>query len=63
MPCFEYNIIDVSLDEVVATLVVEALLNGSLISGSSIFESEGHGGVAICTERSNKGCFDLVVFL
>jgi len=60
---FDDNIIDVSLDEVIAYLVAEALLNSALISGSGVFESERHSGVTIRAKGSDEGSFDLVVFL
>jgi len=42
---------------------MEALLNNALLGGSGVFESKGHGGVAIRAERSDEGSFDLVIFL
>ena len=63
MPCFDDDVVYISLDEVITNLVVEALLDGPLIGGSGVFESKEHGRVAICAEGSNEGCFDLVIFL
>jgi hypothetical protein len=37
-------------------------LNGSLISRSSVFEAERHGGITESTKRSDERCF-LFVFL
>ena len=28
-----------------------------------VLESEGHGGIAVCTKRHDERCLDLVVFL
>ena len=57
-----YYIIDVGLN-VVAYLIFKAMLDGSLICDTSIFESKGHGGVTVGAEWRNEGCFDLVLLL
>jgi len=44
-----YNIIDVSLD-ILADLVLEALLDSPLVGGAGVFWPKGHGGEAIGTE-------------
>ena len=56
------HIIDVGFD-VAADLLVEAHLDSPLIGCPSVLESEGHSGVAVCTERRDKRCLDLVFFL
>ena len=43
--------------------MIEAHLNGSLIGCPGVLESEGHGGVAVCTEGCDERCLDLVFFL
>ena len=59
---FDDHIVDVSFD-VPAYLLVEAHLDGPLVGLPSIFQSEGHGGIAIRTKRHDERCLDLVVFL
>ena len=44
------TIVDVSYD-VVAYLLFEAHLDGPLVGRPSILEFEGHGGIAVRTER------------
>ena len=44
---------DVSFD-VVAYLLVKAHLDGPLVGRSSVFESEGHSGIGIHTERRDE---------
>ena len=46
-----------------ADLLVEAHLDGPLIGSPGVLESEGHSCVAVCTERRNERCLDLVFFL
>ena len=55
-------IVDVGLD-VVPYLIFKAMLNSSLICRTSIFESEGHGGVTVGVEGCDEGCFDLILLL
>ena len=43
--------------------MIEAHLDGPLIGRPGVLESKGHGGVAVCTERRDERCLDLVVFL
>ena len=54
------HIVDVSFD-VVAYLLIEAHLDGHLVGCPGILESEGHGGIAICTKRHDERCLDLVI--
>ena len=61
-PGLDNHIIDVSFD-VAADLLIEAHLDGPLIGRLGILESEGHGGVAVCTEGRDERCLDLVFFL
>ena len=56
------HIVDVSFD-VAAYLLVKTHLDGPLVGRPGVFESEGHGGVAIRTERHDERCLDLVVLL
>ena len=44
------HIVDVSFD-IVADLLIEAHLDGPLVCRPGVLESEGHGGVAVRTER------------
>jgi hypothetical protein len=55
-------IVNIGLN-VVAYLIFKATLDGSLIRCTSIYESEGYGGVIVGVERCNEGCFDLVLLL
>ena len=54
------HIINVSFD-VAAYLLIEAHLDGPLVGHPNVLESEGHGGIAIRTERRDERCLDLVV--
>ena len=46
-----------------AYLLIEAHLDGPLVGHPGVLKPEGHGGIAICTERRDERCLDLVVFL
>ena len=59
---FDDHIIDVGFD-IAVDLLVEAHLDGPLISCSGILESEGHSFVAVCTKRCNERRLYLVFFL
>ena len=43
--------------------MIEAHLDGPLIGCPDVLESEGHGGIAVRTERSDERRLDLVIFL
>ena len=62
MSSLDDYIVHVGLD-VAVQLVGEAKLYRTLISGSCIFQPEGHSFVGACTERGDKCGFDLVFFL
>ena len=47
------HIVDVSFD-VAADLLIEAHLDGPLIGRPGILETEGYGGVAVCTEGRDE---------
>ena len=53
-------IIDVSFD-IVAYLLIKAHLDGPLVGHPGVLESEGHGGIAIRTERRDERHLDLVL--
>ena len=57
-----YHIIDISLD-ILPDLVLEAALDGSLISRTRVLELKGHGHVAVGTEGHDERRLDLVFFL
>ena len=38
-------------------------MDGPLVGRPGVLESEGHGGVAVCTEGCHERCLDLVFFL
>ena len=46
-----------------AYLLIEAHLDGPLVGCPGVFESEGHGGIAIRTKRHDERHLDLVVLL
>jgi hypothetical protein len=41
--------------------VLEALLDGSLIGCTYVFEPKRHGHVAVSTKGHDEGCLDLVL--
>ena len=43
--------------------MIEAYLDGPLIGHPGVLESEGHGGVAVCTEGRDERRLDLIYFL
>ena len=43
--------------------MIKAHLDGPLIGRPGVLETEGHGGVAVCTEGHDEQCLDLVFFL
>ena len=43
--------------------MIEAYLDGPLVGRPGVLESEGHGGIAIHTERCDERRLDLVVLL
>ena len=61
-PRLDHHVIDISLN-VLPDLVLEATLDGSLISRTHVLESEGHGHVAIGAEGHNERHLDLIFFL
>ena len=50
---FDDHIVDVSFD-VAVYLLVKAHLDGPLVGRLGVLESEGHGGIAIRTERHDE---------
>jgi hypothetical protein len=55
-----HYIVNICLNELIFDLVLEALLDGSLIGCTSVFETKQHGRVAVSTEWHDKRCLDLV---
>ena len=49
----DHDIIDIGLN-VAPYLLSKATLNGPLIGGTSVFESKGHGGVAVGAKWRNE---------
>ena len=47
------HIIDVSFD-VATNLLIEACLDSPLIGRPDVLESEGHGGITVCTEGRDE---------
>ena len=54
-------IINISLDEVIFYLIIEAGLYSALVGSPDVLEPERHGRVAVGAERRDKGRLDLVV--
>ena len=57
-----HHVINVCLD-VLPDVVLEAALDGSLISHTCILEIKGHGHVAVGAKGRNEQCLDLDFFL
>ena len=57
-----HHVINVGLD-VLPDLVLEAVLDGSLISHTRVLEPEGHGCVAVGAKGRNERRLDLVFLL
>ena len=58
---FDNYIVNISLDETVFYLVVEAGLYSALVGSSGVFEPERHSRVAVGAERRDKRCLNLVI--
>jgi hypothetical protein len=56
-----HYVIDISF-HVVTNLSMETCLHSSLIGGTGVLESNGHGFIAIGAERSDERCLALVFF-
>jgi hypothetical protein len=56
-----HYVISICLNELIPDLVFEALLDGSLIGCTSIFQPKQHGHVAVSTEGRDERCLDLVL--
>jgi hypothetical protein len=56
-----HYIINICLNELISDLVFEALLDGSLICCTSVFEPKQHGHVAVSTEGHDERRLDLVL--
>jgi hypothetical protein len=63
LPSFYNHIINVGFDKVILYLVLETVLDGTLVCGPRVLEPERHCRVAIGTERRDEGRFDLVVLV
>ena len=57
---FDDHIVDVSFD-VAAYLFIKAHRDGPLVGHPGVLEFEGHGGIAIRTERRDERRLDLVI--
>ena len=58
---FDNYIVNISLDEAVFYLVVEAGLNSALEGSPGILEPERHSHVAVGAERRDERCLNLVI--
>jgi hypothetical protein len=56
-----HYIINICLNEMISNLVFDALLDGSLIGCTNIFEPKRHGHVAVSTKGRDKQHLDLVL--
>jgi hypothetical protein len=63
LPGFYNHIINVGFDKVVFYLILETILDGTLLCGARVLEPIGHCRVAIGAERRDKGHLDLVIFV
>jgi hypothetical protein len=63
LPSFYNHIINVGFDKVILYLILETVLDGTLVRGTHVLEPKRHYHVAIGTERRDKRCLDLVIFL
>jgi hypothetical protein len=59
--CLYYYVVDISF-RIVTNLFTKTCLNSSLIGGAGVFESKGHGFIAICVESSDERCLALILF-
>jgi hypothetical protein len=55
-----YYVVNICLNELISDLVLEALLDGSLISRPGVLEPERHGRVAVGAEGHNERGLNLV---
>jgi hypothetical protein len=63
LPGFYHHIINVGFDKVIFYLVLEIVLDGTLVCGPRVLEPERHYRVAVGAERRDKRRLDLVVFV
>ena len=40
----------------------DAMLHSALVSCAAIFQTKGHGDIAVCPERGDKRCFNLIFY-
>jgi hypothetical protein len=58
-----HYVINICLNELISNLITKALLDGPLIGCAYILEPKQHGGVAVSSERRNKGRINLVYMI
>jgi hypothetical protein len=63
LPSFYSHIINVGFDKGILYLVLETVLDGTLVCGPRIHEPERHCHVAVGTERCDERRLDLVVLV
>jgi hypothetical protein len=63
LPGFYNHIINVGFDKVILYLILETVLDGTLVCGPRVLKPERHYRVAIGTERHDEGRFDLVILV
>jgi hypothetical protein len=63
LPGFYNHIINVGFDKVILYLILEIVLDGTLVCGPHVLEPERHCHVAVGTKRRDEGRFDLVVLV
>jgi hypothetical protein len=60
---FYHLIINVGLDKVILYLVLETVLDGTLVCGPRVLKPERHCHVAVGAKRRDEGHFDLVILV
>jgi hypothetical protein len=61
LPSFDNHIINIGFDKVIFYLVLDTVLDGTLVHATRVLEPEWHCHVAVSAERHDEGRFDLVV--
>jgi hypothetical protein len=63
LPGFYNHIVNVGFDKVIFYLILETVLDVTLVCGPHVFEPQRHCRVAVGTERHDKRRLDLVIFV
>jgi hypothetical protein len=60
---FYHHILNIGFDKVILYLVLETVLDGTLVCGPCVLEPERHCRVEVGAKRREEGCFDLVILV